>query len=213
MPSVPNPKQIVADGYNRCGRDYSAVRCNDPSPELSLLVEKLRTPAQSLDIGCGCGIPVTSALAELGSVVGVDLSETQIALARENLPSAELIQGDIMDQQFAAAFFDAVVAFYALFHLPREEQHELLTRVSVWLRPGGYLLATLARSDKSGYTEDDFFGVTMYWSHYQSSFYGQILAQLGFEILHLGVVGHGYRDVPGLPPERHPVVLARRPAN
>ncbi len=48
----------------------------------------------------------------------------------------------------------------------------------------------------------------MYWSHYETSWYAERLTEAGFEILHLGVLDHGYRNVPGLPPERHPVVLA-----
>ena len=102
-----------------------------------------------------------------------------------------------------------VVSFYALFHIPREEHSPLLERVASWLRPGGYLFVTVANSDYPGYTEPDFFGVTMYWSHFESAWYASVFNELGFEVLEHGVLGHGYRDVPGLPPERHPVIFAQ----
>jgi ubiquinone/menaquinone biosynthesis C-methylase UbiE len=175
-----------------------------------MLIERLPASARILDVGCGAGIPVTAVLSQIGSVVGVDISASQIRLARDNVPAATFIHGDIMAQEFPDASFDAVVAFYALFHLPREEQPGLLAKLVRWLRPGGYLLATLSGSDDPECTEPDFFGATMYWSHYDASWYVDRLVESGCEIFHLGVLGHGYDEASGLPPERHPVVLARR---
>lgn len=123
--------------------------------------------------------------------------------------NASFIVGDIMSQAFPAASFDAVVAYYALFHLPREEHRPLLELIARWLRPGGLLLATLAEADHRGYTESDFFGVTMYWSHFEPGWYAAVLGELGFEILERRVLGHGYGDGTRFPPEHHPLVLAR----
>jgi cyclopropane fatty-acyl-phospholipid synthase-like methyltransferase len=209
MTTNDDPKEIVRFGYDRCAQAYTVARAQDRSPELALLSARLSAAARILDVGCGAGIPVTAALSQMGFVVGVDISAVQIGLASENVPSARFIRGDIMAQDFAEASFDAVVAFYVLFHLPRDEHPELLCKLRRWLRPGGYLLATLARSDQPGYTEPDFFGVRMYWSHYEAPWYAEQLAEHGFEIIHRGVVGSGYRDVLDLPPERHPVVLAQ----
>jgi SAM-dependent methyltransferase len=208
--TIENPKQIVASGYDQCADSYAAVRRGETVPELALLIEKLPASARILDVGCGAGIPVTAELSQVGSVVGVDISASQIRLARANVPAATFIHGDIMAQEFADAWYDAVVSFYALFHLPREEQPGLLAKLVGWLRPGGYLLATLAASDEPEYTEPNFFGATMYWSHYDASWYVDRLIGSGCQILHLGVVGHGYDEASSLPPERHPVVLARR---
>ncbi len=204
-----NPKHIVASGYDACGRRYSAARAHDPSPELQQFLETVSPGAAVLDIGCGAGVPVTSALARVCKVVGVDISSLQIEQARRNVPRATFMLGDIMGMEFAPQTFDAVVSFYTLFHLPREEHRPLLERIAVWLRPGGHLLITVASSSHSGYTESDVFGVTMYWSHFERSWYSSALRDLGFEVLAEGVLGHGYRGVPGLPPERHPVVFAR----
>jgi SAM-dependent methyltransferase len=207
----PNPKQIVIAGYDRCGPLYNAARAHDSSPELERLVEVLPPQATALDIGCGGGFPVTAALARKASVTGVDISCVQIEEARKRLPSVRFIVGDIMSQNFEPSSFDAVVSFYTLFHIPRDEHNTLFERVAYWLRPGGYLLASIANSDHPGYTEADFFGVTMYWSHFEPEYYAATLNRLGFEVLKSGVLSHGYRNAPGLPPERHPFVFARTP--
>jgi len=133
-----------------------------------------------------------------------------IRMARENVPAARFIHGDVTAVDFAARDFDAIVSFYAIFHIPREEHRALFSRFSQWLKPGGLLLVTLAESDDGpGYTESDFFGVTMYWSYYGPDVYRDMLQQTGFEIAAEGVVGHGYGGVEA-PEERHPFFLARR---
>jgi SAM-dependent methyltransferase len=207
-----DPRQIVRAGYDACGPRYNEARVRDPSPELALLIDRLPAGARLLDIGCGGGIPVTEALVERvpgARVIGVDLSPVQIDEARRRVPRAELRVGDIMDQEFAPGSFDAIVCFYTLFHLPREEHRPLLERIAGWLRPGGYALLTVGRTSHPGYTEPDFFGVVMYWSHFDASWYVGAMQEVGFEILARGIQGHGYRDVPGLAPERHPVVFGR----
>jgi SAM-dependent methyltransferase len=209
-PVTGNPKQIVASGYDSAGPAYDAQRDEHPRPELLRLIELLPPRARVLDIGCGGGRPVTLALAQCAEVVGVDISAGQIERARKAVPNATFVVGDIMSQRFAPASFQAVVAFYALFHLPRQEHRPLLERVATWLGPGGYLLVTLSLHGHAGYTEPDFFGARMYWSGFDPAWYELTLRDLGFEILASGVLGHGYLDAPDRPQERHPVLLARR---
>ena len=206
---IENPKQIVSRGYDLCGRAYTEARADDPSPELGLLIEALPSGGRVLDLGCGGGVPVAATLVQHASVVGVDISSVQVEQARSRVPEATILHGDIMEQRFDARSFDGVVSLYTLFHLPREQHRLLLQRIAGWLRPGGHLLVTLAESTHPGYTEEGFFGATMYWSHFEPEWYEAALRDLGFAILHRGVVGHGYTSSPSLPPERHPVVFAR----
>ena len=115
-----------------------------------------------------------------------------------------------MDVDFPPSSFVAVVAFYTIFHLPREEHPELLRRVHRWLEPGGCLLATLTWRDHGSCTEDDLFSTKMYWSGYALEHYERLLAVLGFEVLAIHDSGHGFSNHHEAPPESHPLVLARR---
>ena len=179
-------------------------------PELTLLSERLGDGASVLDIGCGAGIPVARALAERFEVTGVDLSGEMILRARTNVPGANFIHGDITSVEFPDSSFDAVVAFYSIFHLPREEHAVLFSRVHDWLKPGGYLMCTLSHSSEPAYTEDDFFGVTMYWSNYGLGDYTDMLTGLGFGILRSSRIGDGFSESHESPGENHPLVFARR---
>ena len=109
---------------------------------------------------------------------------------------------------FPEATFDAVVSFYAIFHVPREEQAELFGRIRRWLKTGGYLLTTVAAQEEAPYTEDDFFGVQMYWSNYGLDYYCGLLKSLRYQLLETTIIEHGYTDEQDRASERHPLILA-----
>ena len=204
-----NYRALVQRGYDLCAASYEEARQGEANPELDFLTRRLANGAYVLDIGCGAGVPIARKLAQRFHVTGIDSSGEQIRRARMKVPTGRFIQGDIMWATFPPASFDAAIAYYTVFHLPREEHPELLRRIYRWLKPGGCLLATVALSAAVGYTEDDFFGTTMYWSHYGLDEYEAILTEIGFELLETTVIGHGYRPEKQAPPERHPLILAQ----
>jgi SAM-dependent methyltransferase len=167
---VIDPKRIVAEGYDTMAERYLAWSDLRPSPTrlryLALALELIPPGSDVLDLGCGAGVPMTAALAEGRTITGVDLSETQLAMARSNVPGGTFLQADMTELAFEPASFDAVVAFYSLTHVPRDEQAELLGHVRSWLRPGGLFLASMGADDEPGDVEPDWLGVDMYFSHF-----------------------------------------------
>ncbi len=149
-------KALVQRGYDRCADAYHEARRNEAGPELDFLAKRLEDGATVLDVGCGTGVPYTRALAQKFTVTGVDCSSEMIQRARTNVPKGRFIHGDIMSAEFPPSSFNGAVAFYSVFHLPRQEHPELFRRIYDWLKPGGYLLCTLTGSSEAAYTEDDF---------------------------------------------------------
>lgn len=202
-------KALVKCGYDACAAAYHRARREDPQPELSWLIERLEGGSRVLDIGCGAGVPVARELAVRFDVTGVDLSEAMVHLARRNVPHARFVHADIMSLCYPPTSFDAAVAFYSIFHLPREEHCELFRRIHRWLVPGGYLLATLSAVREPPYTEE-FHDVPMYWSNHGLPEYERMLVSLGFQVEERGALGHGYSEECAGGDEHHPLILARK---
>lgn len=141
-----------------------------------------------LELGCGAGVPCTQLLAshQHVNVTANDISDTQIALARERLPqSVNLIPGDMMELEFGPEQFDAVLAMYSIIHLPRDEQTVILRRVFTWLNPGGQLLANFSESEFEIQSDQSWLGSTkgaMHWSSWGRSKTRRILLEIGFEV-------------------------------
>lgn len=63
-----------------------------------------------LDAGCGAGGALIMARASGAAIAGCDVSENLLAIARDRLPDAALVLGELEALPFAAAQFDSVVA-------------------------------------------------------------------------------------------------------
>lgn len=201
-------RALVKRGYDACSAEFNATRSHESGDVLLPLIERLTPGARVLDLGCGTGVPIARTLARTCAVTGVDLSTAQVALARRQVPEATFVASDMATCEFRAGSFDAVVSFYAIFHLPREEHEALFGRIHRWLKPGGYLMASLAFPNEEAYTEE-FFGVEMYWSNYSIGEYEAMLTRRGFELIGRDDLPHGY-DGDEHKPESHPLVLAQK---
>jgi ubiquinone/menaquinone biosynthesis C-methylase UbiE len=104
--------------------------------------------AMVLDVGCGSGasaIPAAKAVGPHGHVIGIDLADRLLAIARakaisQKLKNIEFRQGDMEKLEFSDASFDAVVCVFAIFFLP-----DMVKQVrELWrlIRPGGRLAIT-----------------------------------------------------------------------
>jgi SAM-dependent methyltransferase len=123
-------------------------------------------------------------------VTGVDISLVQIDRAKRLVAAACFICADMASLKFPPGRFDAIVSFYAIIHVPLEEQQPLLSSMRHWLRPGGRLMATVGNTSWSGVEQDwlDVPGATMIWSHADSATYEKWLAENGFTVRWIAAV-------------------------
>jgi ubiquinone/menaquinone biosynthesis C-methylase UbiE len=178
---------IVEAGYDVMALqylDYMAAAGEDPRLRfLSELDGHLADGSDVVDLGCGAGEPCTRLLAQRHSVLGVDVSAAQLALAAERVPMARFVKADFAELDLPRASVDAVTAFYSMTHVPRDKHAEVFGRIAGWLRPGGYLLLTLSASGGSHGMQDDFLGVPMYFSGYGPDKSRALLREASFEIV------------------------------
>ena len=96
--------------------------------------------APVLDLGCGAGEPIARYLHDHGHpITGVDGSAAMIALCRTRFPRERWIAGD-MRRVALDGMFGGILAWDSLFHLPAEDQLDLIGRLAPHLSPGGALL-------------------------------------------------------------------------
>jgi cyclopropane fatty-acyl-phospholipid synthase-like methyltransferase len=190
-------QETPADQRDLVRRGYDAVslayRSDDGQPARSSAedvsryagwVEELAglLPGRAVvvDLGCGAGVPATRELADRGlRVIGVDFSAVQLSRARRLVPTARLVQADMTALRLRPASVDAVVSFYALIHVPLDDQQALFPRLRAWLRPGGYLLAITGADRWTG--TDDYLGAKMFWDHADTATYLRWLTAAGLE--------------------------------
>ena len=108
---------------------------------LERVLADLRLPARAriLDAGCGSGRNMIE-FARHGTVTGIELSDTSVALARER-GAGEVVEGSVLEMPFDADAFDLAASLDVIEHL--QDDLQALRELRRVVAPGGSLLVTV----------------------------------------------------------------------
>ncbi len=104
---------------------------------------KTRSGGRCLELGCGVGRVTAHLASRFDHIVGIDVSATHLALAREHLDERKI--GNVSLQRFSKlaeleglAGMDVFYSTLVLQHNPPPVMHALLDRILSKLNPGGF---------------------------------------------------------------------------
>lgn len=122
----------------------------------SLFAQARRPVLDVLDLACGTGNLTQELIARGYRVVGLDISNDMLAVARDKLPGTEFFQGDFLSWGLGRDF-DAVACIYDSLNnlLKDEEMVKAFSEVSDHLRPGGIFVFDL----------NTVYGLKRYWNN------------------------------------------------
>jgi ubiquinone/menaquinone biosynthesis C-methylase UbiE len=195
-------KARVKESYDAIAETYASQFTKEDDPTrigyIKQLIEKLQATSKSevnvLELGCGAGIPATKFMLQNKEpsfrVTGNDLSTTQIDRARSNLAGFEsrltLVDGDMLSLDFPGNTFDAVTGFYSIVHLPREEQTQLMRKITVWLKPDGFFLGNFSAEELPTAEVDNWMDHEkgyMFWSGWGEKGSLRMVEEVGMKVL------------------------------
>lgn len=207
---------VQAAAFDRIGERYDEAF---PHKEGQLaagewLIGRLPAGTRVLDVGCGTGLPTARQLVDAGChVTGIDISEGMLQLARRDVPEATFHQLDaagLPAKGIPAGGFDAVVAFFSLLMLTRDEIPPTLRKLYEMLVPDGYFLLSMVEADVDDMPLQ-FLGNRVWVSGYLRDELRQVVEQAGFDVLDLEHLTYAPATTT-VPPEVQLFVYARRAA-
>jgi len=139
---MPDNRKNVRGYYNKTAAQWAEKWYADESslPPLKDFLSILPPQPRILDLCCGAGYE-SMRLARLGAqVIGLDLSEESIAIARERNPGLSFFVDNMLSDYSYIGPVDAIVCIAGLVHLPVEQLRPAFERMNVILRLGGRLL-------------------------------------------------------------------------
>ena len=98
----------------------------------------IRAGHNVLDVACGTGILARTAkdrVGTSGSVIGLDINEGMLAVAKSKAPGIEWRQGAAENQPIDSNSFDAVVSQFGLMFF--EDRHKAIQEIYRVVKPGG----------------------------------------------------------------------------
>ena len=165
-----NPEEEAA--FSAWGRRYFTQRILP-----HVLTDRTAT---ILEIGCGYG-RYLSVLGELGYIntYGIDISEAQIAYAREKLGLTNVAQADALAfLDTKAEAYDVVMLLDVVEHLTVDYATELLSRIQQRLRPAGRLIIQVPNALAP--LSPNYYGDITHAQLYSPRTMGQLLTLGGF---------------------------------
>lgn len=133
-----------SSGYESIWHEFTSHRSAEIGVrEVRSWAKTLQKGSSVIDLGCGCGLPLTSALVREGlDVFGVDASPSLVNAFRKNLPGTPVLCESVLTSDLYNRSFEAALAWGLMFLFGAEEQRRLIARFAEILLPGGRLLFT-----------------------------------------------------------------------
>jgi SAM-dependent methyltransferase len=145
----------------------------------------VKTKGYALDVGCGCtGRFIDLLLQEGFTPEGVDISEEMIRLAKIKHPEINFYEKDICEWKLPKKY-DFITAWDSLWHVPLEQQANVLAKLIASLNRNGVLIFSCGGVDKQGEHKDSFMGPELYYSSLGISGYLSLVIDLGCACKHL----------------------------
>ncbi len=114
-------------------------------------------------------------------VTGLDGSKELLKIAAVNCPGMYILCGDARSINIQE-FFDAILEWWCLFHIPKEDHELMIARYARWLKPGGILEFTSGDKDFEA-TDNTMLNQELYFASLDPLIYEGALKNNGFELL------------------------------
>jgi len=151
---------------------------------LTRFISLIPVNGKILDIGCCSTAQQARFFSKHGlHVTSIDLSEKCIETARQNFPSIEFIQMDMLDMRFEKDSFHAINAFYSIIHIPNEKLDRLFSEFHRILKKKGKLAIAVHSGDFYGYFDDN--EIPVFYRTYSQNDLKEILDKHGFKIIEM----------------------------
>lgn len=125
-------------------------------PQLYDFVKLITKGGKILDVGCAGGRDSKQFIDRGFEVVGVDVVDEFLKVAKTNVPAAEFLKMDLLELNFPNQTFDGIWSNAVLLHVQKKNISNVLKNYCRMLKPAGKLFLALKVGDGSASVTDKF---------------------------------------------------------
>ena len=183
--SVKKDYDIIADAYaEEFGKKYEDLEV------IQEFMSKLKLNAKILDLGGGTGKLTDLFIKNDFDAICYDFSKEMMRKSKEYFGELPYILDDMLNvkKHFKAESLDGVIAFYSLFHIPRENLENLFSDINDILKNNGILCFVVQLGDGDGFIDEPYLKEegknVLYMNFCTKEFIDDILSKNDFEKLY-----------------------------
>lgn len=177
---VINTYDIIAEEYNKeFGNDMSDKKYIDK------FLKEVNN-GNILDVGCGVG-NLTKYIKDKGfKVLGIDLSNNMLKIAKQRFPDIDFQIMDITNIKLPKHSFDALFVAYSLFHIQPSKIEDTMKGFVEILKTNGKIMLILQEGQGETIIDEPFNPTEkMYINYFTKDSIVNLLEKFNFKILHL----------------------------
>ena len=159
--SLQSINALTIQAYNLAAQKYHDLFHNEMNEKeydrklLDSFAARFNKDSLICDAGCGPSGHIGRYLFEKGiKVIGVDISEKCVELARINNPEMKFECADISSMPFDENTFDGLISYYSIINTPKIYVNRIFSEFRRVLKPDGFLLVAVKAGTTEGYIDD-----------------------------------------------------------
>lgn len=167
-----DPVLRTVQSYDKIAESYSkkTMELSDRDFQETMIDKTIRMLPEGshvIDLGCGDGRDTAYIRSKGVDVVGIDLSENMVSVARIKYPDCAFLQMEMRETVFPEGTFDCVWASASMINLPKTALNTLEKEVCRVLTGEGIFAFSFKIGEKEGFEEHDYAdGYPRYFSYY-----------------------------------------------
>jgi ubiquinone/menaquinone biosynthesis C-methylase UbiE len=161
MKSIDSINSLTRQAYNLAAQKYHELFHNEMNEKeydrnlLDSFATRFNKDSFLCDAGCGPSGHIGRYLFNKGiKVVGVDISEKCVELARANNPDMKFECADIGNMPFDDNSFDGLISYYSIINSPKIYIGRLFAEFRRLLKMEGYLLMAVKAGSTEGFIDE-----------------------------------------------------------
>ena len=161
MDSLESINLKTRKAYNLAAERYHELFHNEMNEKeydrrlLDSFASRFHKDSWICDAGCGPSGHIGRYVFDKGiQVVGVDISDKCVELARHYNPKMRFERGDIGNLAFDDGSFDGIISYYSIIDTPKRYVGRIFREFHRVLKPGGNLLVAVKAGTTEGYMKD-----------------------------------------------------------
>lgn len=177
--------EVTKESYEATAEEFAEnVKDLAPVESIKKLIALLPPKACIIDIGCGSGRDAKIFTENEINVLGVDICNNLIEIAKKNAPLGQFQVRDIETCVFPDSHFDGAWSGCTLSHVPKKTIPNVLKSIHSSLKKNGYFYLTVRKGSGEGLQQDDRYGnIEKYWTYFEQDEIENFLKAAGFKII------------------------------
>ncbi len=193
MDTLKSINQKTREAYNKAAEKYLQLFFDELDKKefdrniLDEFSSYFHSKSIVLDAGCGpCGHTTEYLSKKELNVIGIDISEKCIDLAKEHHPDVHFEVGDFSELKYRNNYFDGIISYYSIIDTPKIYTRKILKEFKRVLKADGYLLLVVKEGTTEGY-QNELLGIEteIYFTLFTKDEIKLSLKESGFEIIKL----------------------------